>query len=187
MSNVVTGIVQEIVTKQVAGGKKAYDIVVAGQAYGAGLYKPKCSEGDYVKFEVDESRGYKNVARNSLKVSTGKPPAEAVAAAAASAPVKNAVGQAFDARQDSIMRQSSTNYAVMYLGVLAQAGALSLPTTKGKALEAMDAMLAGYIKQFYEANTGLVYKDISPNQTEAADAGDEEPPFEDAPPDGEWK
>lgn len=188
MSNVVTGIIQEIRTKSVAGGKSAYDIVVAGQTYGYGLYPPKAKEGDYVKFDVDESRGYKNVARNSLKVSANKPPTEAVAEAQASAPKKNSAGESFDSRQDSILRQSSMNYAIQYLGVLAQAGALAVPSTKGKQQEYVDTLRKKYTQEFYEANSGLVYKDISPNPTEAAEHGEDEAPFDEAvPEDGEWK
>ena len=185
----VTGVIQQINEKSVAGGKKAYDIVVAGQTYGYGLYPPKAKEGDYVKFDVDESRGYKNVARNSLKVSTNKPPAEAVAEAQASAPKQNSVGGSVDSRQDSILRQSSLNYAIQYLGVLAQAGALAVPATKGKQQEYVDTLRKKYTQEFYEANSGLAYKDISPNQTEAAGGGEDETPFEtsDAPADGEWK
>lgn len=188
MSN-ITGVIQEIRSKSVAGGKTAYDIVVAGQTYGYGLYPPKAKEGDYVKFEVDESRGYKNVSRNSLKVSANKPPAEAVAEATSTAPKKNTVGESFDSRQDSIMRQSSMNYAIQYLGVLATAGALSVPSTnKGKGQEYMDTLRKKYIQEFYEANTGLAYKDISPNKSEAADGAEEEAPFDTdpAPADDEW-
>ena len=184
MNNEITGIIQEIRKKSVAGGKTAYDIVVGGQAYGNGLYPPKAGEGDYVKFEVDESRGYKNVARNSLKVSKTKPPAEAVAAAAATAPQVSSTGASFDARQDSIVRQSSTEYAVAYLGVLAQAGALAVPGTKGKVQEYMDTLLNKYIQTFYEANTGLKWKSISPGGDKEEDA--DETPDEAAPEDDNW-
>lgn len=189
MANTVTGVVQEIQKRSVAGGKTAYNIVVAGKSYGAGLYAPKCSEGDYVKFDVDESRGYANVARNSLKVSANKPPAEAVAEAQASAPKQNSAGGSVDSRQDSILRQSSMNYAIAYLAVLAQAGALAVPSTKGKQQEYVDLLRKKYTQEFYEANSGVAYKDISPNQVKVDEAGEEEAPFDeaDAPADSEWK
>lgn len=187
MSNEITGIIQEIRTKPVAGGKSAYDIVVGGQAYGNGLYPPKAKVGDYVRFTVDDSRGYKNVARNSLQVSKNKPPAEAVAQAAATTPQVNSAGASFDGRQDSIVRQSSMEYAIRFLGVLAQAGALAVPTTKGKGQEYMDTLRKKYTQEFYEHNTGLVYKDISPNQSKAEDVAEEDAPFDtDSPADGEW-
>lgn len=187
MSNVITGIIQEIRTKSVAGNKKAYDIIVGGEAYGNGLYPPKAKEGDYVRFEVDESRGYKNVARNSLQVSKGKPPAEAVAAAQATAPKKPTVGESVDSRQDSILRQSSMNYAIAWLGVQAAAGALAVPKTVGKQQEYMDTLRKKYTQEFYEANSGVAYKDISPNASKAEDAGEEEAPFDtEAPADDQW-
>lgn len=183
MAQVITGIVQEVIKKPVSGNRTGYDIKVAGETYGVGLYPPKCKEGDYIKFDLDDSRGYKNVARNTLKVSAGKPPAEAIAEAAT--PTKPV---AAGSREDSIMRQSSLNYAIQYLGVLAAAGVLSPPTSgKGKGQEYMDTLRKKYVQEFYEANSGVVYKDISPNQSQAEDAAEEEAPFEEAPADSEWR
>ena len=182
MAQVITGIVQEVIKKSVSGGRTGYDIVVAGETYGCGLYPPKCKEGDYIKFDLDDSRGYKNVGRNTLKVSAGKPPAEAVAASTA-APKPAAAGS----REDSIMRQSSMNYAIQYLGVLAGAGALAPPAAKGKGQEYMDTLRKKYTQEFYEANSGVVYKDISPNQSPAEEAGEEETEAEEAPADTEWR
>lgn len=185
MSNVITGVIQEIRKKQVAGGKNAYDIVVAGKAYGNGLYPPKASEGDYVKFEVDNSRGYDNVARGTLKVNRNKPPAEAVAEAEATAPQKNSAGASFDARQDVISRQAAANTAVAFMAVAAQADALGLPKTdtKGQRIAALEAMLQKYTEQFYEANTGVKFKSIAPNAPAEAEEEQEE---EAAPEDEEW-
>lgn len=179
----ITGVVQSIVSRDVAGGKKSYDIIVAGQKYGAGLYAPKCKEGDYVKFELDESRGYKNVGRNSLKVSANKPPAEAIAEAAATSTQAKSGG--YDARQDTISRQSAMNTAVAFMTLLSANDALGLPAanTKGKRTEVMEAMLAKYTQEFYEANTGIVFKSIAPKSEEEKEEEAEE---EAAPDDGEW-
>lgn len=165
MSDVVTGVIQEIEKRSVSGGKTAYNIRVAGESYGCGLYPPKAKEGDYVRFEVDNSRGYKNVARNSLKVNSKGPSPEAIAEA------KATVNKP-DAKQETIERQSATNSAIAYLAVLQAADALSLPKTdtKGKRIEAMDALLKGYVIQFYEGNTGKVWKDIAPAQGAEAQA-----------------
>lgn len=156
----ITGVVQEIQVKDVAGGKKAYNIVVAGQAYGAGLYAPKCKVGDYVKFELDEARGYKNVGRNSLKVNQKGAPPEAVAEAAATAGVAKDAGGG--AKQETIERQSASNTAVAFLAVAQAADALGLPAsgTKGKKLEALDILLEKYTSYFYERNTGKEWKDL---------------------------
>lgn len=171
----VTGVVQDVKAKNVAGGKTAYDIVVGGEAYGAGLYRPKCNVGDYVKFELDDSRGYKNVARNSLKVSANKAPPEAVAQAKATAPKTNSAGNTVDAKQETISRQSALNSAIEWVKVLASAEALGLPATskKGTKSEAMDTILAKYLQLFYEQNTGLKYTNIAPGAKESID-GDEE-------------
>lgn len=187
MSGEITGVVQEIQTRSVAGGKIAYNIVVGGQSYGAGLYAPKCKEGDYVKFGVDESRGYKNVERGTLKVSKDKPPAEAVAAAAATAPKQTSTGGSVDTRQDIISRQSATNSAIAFLAVAQAADALGLPKTdtKGQRIAALDQLLAKYTQYLYESNTGLKYKDISPSKKDDDEPEAEE--AEEAPADSNWE
>lgn len=170
----ITGVVQSVVARQVAGGKTMYDVIVAGQKYGAGMYAPKCKEGDYVKFELDESRGYKNIGRGSLKVSANKPPAEALAEAAATQ-VKASTGASYDSRQDCISRQAATNTAIEFLRILGEADALGLPAanTKGKKAEVLEAMLRKYTTEFYEQNTGVKWKDISPTRKDADDAPEE--------------
>ena len=158
-----SGVVQEVQTRSVAGGKTAYNVLVAGQSYGAGLYAPKCKVGDFVKFEVDESRApYKNIGRNSLRVSANKPPADAVAEAAATAPKMSSTGGSFDTRQDAISRQAASNTAISYMQLLQSVGGLAVPATKGKVAEAVDAQLHEYERSFYERNTGIAWKDISP-------------------------
>lgn len=160
-----TGVIQAINTKPVAGGKLAYDIIVAGTAFGVGLYAPKASVGDYVKFEIDDSRGYKNVARGTLKVSRNKPPAEAVAQAEATKPAVSSTGVSFDARQDIISRQAAMNTAIEFMKVAQSTEALGLPADakgKGQKLAALEDMLFKYTQEFYERNTGTSFKDISP-------------------------
>jgi hypothetical protein len=183
----ITGVVQEIRAKPVAGGKIAYDVVVGGEGYGAGLYAPKCKQGDYVQFELDDSRGYKNVARNTLKVSKNKAPAEAVAVAASTLPPRASTGALVDSRQDVISRQAALNSALQFLAVLASTDSLGLPKTdtKGKRMEALETMLTKYQQDFYENNTGVKWKDISPSRKEEAEAtaSDES----DAPADSEWE
>lgn len=189
MSNEVTGVVQKIETRSVAGGKTAYNVVVAGVSYGAGLYAPKAKEGDYVKFEVDESRGYKNVARNTLKVSANKAPAEAVAEAAATAPKQSTTGGSFYTKQDTISRQSASNTAIAFLQLLSVNDALSLPAAtakKGNKQQALEALLDKYTAQFYEANTGVALKSIAPDASEGKAEEPEDEPEVEAPSDEEW-
>ncbi len=186
----ITGVVQDVVVRDVAGGKKSYDIVVAGQKYGAGLYAPKCKVGDYVKFELDDSRGYKNVGRNTLKVSTNKAPPEALAEAAATT-IKSTTGNSFDVRQDTISRQSAMNSAIAFMTILASTDSLGLPAAnaKGKKAETLETVLAKYTQEFYERNTGSKWKDIAPasTETEVAPAEVIEDSPVDEPVDSEWK
>lgn len=166
----VSGVVQEIQTRSVAGGKTAYNIVVAGQSYGAGLYAPKASVGDYVEFTVDEARGYKNVARGTLTVQKNKGGASAAAPAAAPVAAKPAAVN-YDARQDTISRQAAANTALQFLNLAVSTGALELPKSgkKGAQLDALETIVHEYTASFYERATGTVYKDISPNAPEESD------------------
>ena len=191
----VKGVVQAIETKQVSGGTKtAYSIVVGGQGYGAGLFKPKCKEGDYVTFEVEMNGNYKNVARNSLSVSDYKPTAEDT-----SAPTKSAAkttGVDWDAkakadaeRQDTISRQASSNSAIAFMQIMSANDALGLPksTAKGAQAKALTALLRKLEVEFYERNTGKVWVDITPNQKQENEQADgEEDQEEGAPSDEGW-
>lgn len=171
MGQIVKGVIQAVESKQVSGGRQAWDIVVAGQRYGVGLYKPKANEGDYVQFEVDDSRGYLNVARNTLRALPGKPPAEEVQVAQATAPARTTSGAVVtkgdtdrakrdEERQETISRQSALNSAIDFLKVAQAADALGLPASgpKGKKLEALEAVLDKYTQLFYTQSTGKEWK-----------------------------
>lgn len=177
----VSGVVQSIESRKVMNGTKtAYNIVVGGQSYGAGLFKPKVNEGDYVTFVAESNGNFLNVERGTLK--TGKAPAGEAKQAVATA-VKQAVG-GYDARQDAISRQAASNTAIAWVTLLHNAGAL--PTgakSKGSQQEALDIIRAQYEKLFYEGNTGNEWKDIRPN----VKAVDEEHDDSDSDPaDEEW-
>lgn len=168
-----TGVIQSITTRATRAGDMA-DIQVAGQRYGAGLAKYlKAKEGDYVTFEVEENGNFKNVARNSLKVSKNKPPAEAVAEAKATAGKSG-----FDSRQDAISRQAASNTAIAWLELLQKMDAIHVTATqaksKGGTMAYLDALRVQYEKEFYEANTGNEWKSIAPTKDE------EEESYEDA-------
>lgn len=180
----VTGIIQSIIVTR-RGTNDMADIVVGGEKYGAGLVKfLKAKEGDYVKFTLNEDRGYKNVERGTLKVSQGKPPAEAVEAAASTkAKVAGAVS-GFDARQDAISRQAASNTAIAWVTFLASQDALPKAKTKGAAQETLDLIRAEYEKEFYERNTGQEYKLIGPAAKAAAEESDDETA---APADEAWE
>lgn len=187
----ITGVLQEIQSRPVSGGKTGYDIVVAGQKYGYGLYAPKAKVGDYVKFDLDDSRGYKNVARNTLKVSANKAPPEAMAEAEATAPKKSTTGGSFDTRQDTISRQAAMNTAIQFMVLAASQDALGLPAAgaKGKRLEVLEGMLDKYTQEFYESNTGVKWKSIAPDKAEdkvEAPVTAEDEPAAETPTDEQW-
>lgn len=181
----VKGVVQAIESREVSGGRTAYSLRVGGESYGAGLFKPKCKEGDYVTFEEERNGNYKNVARNSLKVSDYKPTAEDTPAPAKQVGSKSA-GVDWDAkakadaeRQDTISRQASSNSAIAFMQVMSANDALGLPkaTAKGAQAKALTALLRKLEVEFYERNTGKTWVDISPKQkqeTEQADGEDEQ-------------
>lgn len=152
----IQGVIQEVKTKQTSTGKTVYDLVVGGATYGFGFFPPKAKAGDYVKFSAEGQ--YNNVTRGSLKVNANKPPPDVVAAAVASMPKAGG----FDNRQDAISRQAASNTAVAFMTLLQSVGGLPVSGTKGKIQESLETILHGYEQAFYERNTGVAWKDISP-------------------------
>lgn len=153
------------------GQKTAYDLVVGGQKYGAGLFAPKCKVGDYVTFTRGERNGFAEVAARTLRV--GKAPPGETAAPPVS---RSANGTpSFDKKQDAISRQAASNTAIAFMQLLAAQEALPVPASKSKGDKqaALETLLQGYEKRFYEANTGQVWQDIAPAwaKKEAAAAG----------------
>lgn len=177
----VNGVLQDVQARTVAGGKTAYDIVVAGQKYGAGFFKPKANVGDYVEFTASQNGNFRNVERGTLKVSANKAPATEAAIQRGST-VKAAVSS-FDTRQDAISRQAASNTAISWVEFLFQAGALNVPASKkGQAQAIYDTIREEYEVKFYERNTGNEWKDISPNPSTDADPEDSDSEIvEDAP------
>ena len=178
MSDTISGVIQQIKTKQTKIGTM-YDIQVNGDFWGVGKYAPKAKEGDYVTFTPEYNGNFKNVERGTLKVSQHKP-AGAGNASSAQQAVRSAANS-FDARQDAISRQAASNTAIAWLTMLHTAGALPISTSKSKGgqQEALDVLRRQYEKEFYEANTGVEWKNISPNKAsdasgDADDNGEEE-------------
>lgn len=178
----VTGVVQVVKDKQTSIGKTAWDIKVGGQWYGAGLFKPDIQEGDYVSFDYVVSGNFKNIERGTLK--KGKVP-EGSAAKAVNSAMSN-----FDTRQDAISRQAASNTAIAWVTFLASNGAIQLPArSKGAAQEGWDTILAEYERRFYEKNTGVRWKDISPAPAKAGGAradSEDSNDDHDMPDDVEW-
>lgn len=182
----VSGVIQSIDARSVAGGKTAYDIVVAGQRYGAGFFQPKVKVGDYVTFTAAINGNFKNVERGTLKASAYKPEAADAAPASGARPAVKQAVSSFDARQDAISRQAASNTAIAWVGFLHSAGALPVGSkSKGALQAALDTIREEYEKSFYERNTGVEWKDISPNPQVAEDSEDSD--AGDSPEDIPWK
>jgi hypothetical protein len=73
MADVMTGILDDIVTRQPKPGFTVYDLVVDGMKFGHGPAKVSgVSKGDRIQFEVEERGPYKNVRVGTLKKWEGK-------------------------------------------------------------------------------------------------------------------
>lgn len=194
-----SGVIQAIETREVSGGRKAYSLRIGGEAFGAGLYAPKAKEGDYVTFEVEMNGNYKNVGRNSLRVSEYKPaPAETTPTPATTKTAGTGNKDQYwenkekvdIERQDTISRQAASNSALAFMSVLASQDALGLPKSeaKGVRIKALTALLNKLEAEFYERNTGKAYVSIAPvvKDAKGEDAGDEQAEEQGAFPDQSW-
>ena len=179
MADTISGVIQQIKTKQTKIGTM-YDIQVNGDFYGIGKYAPKAKEGDYVTFTPEYNGNFKNVERGTLKVSANKPANTGNTQASSNV---RAASNSFDARQDAISRQAASNIAIAWLTMLHTAGALPVSTSKSKGgqQEALDVIRRQYEKEFFEANTGVEWKNISPNKPDAGADEDESEEVENDP------
>lgn len=176
----VSGVVQSISSRDTNAGKM-WDIVVGGQKYGAGKFRPKAEEGQYVTFGVVNNGNFKNIERGSLKVSDKKPSYEEKTSGSTSSYPSKAVNS-FDARQDAISRQAASNTAIEWVKFLHEAGAVAVPASKkGQAQAVLDTIRLEYEKKFYERNTGNEWKDISPTKVDAEDSNIEDTEDESEP------
>lgn len=148
MGNVV-GKVNEVYDYSTKVGTM-YGVVVDGNKYGAGKVKPKAGVGDTVSFKFSENGQYKNIDMKTFSVESAATEIEAVAAAAASYG-----GESSGGRQNSIVRQSSLEYAIRYLNALAVAEAIP---GIGKTMKPedkyniIDALLVETADRFFNAN-----------------------------------
>lgn len=141
----VTGVVQEVRVKNTAVGEM-FDIVVNGAEYGAGKFRPTCKPGDTITFNVTYRGKFANVDQRSIQVGAG----DNVTAFPAKVP------KATLSTQDIISRQSAYNTAIAWVGVLVQAGALTLPAKVGVRNQIMDEILEKYRDEILGWNTGTI-------------------------------
>lgn len=147
----VTGVVSKI-TGANRAGRQVYSIQVNGQYYG-GFWNtaPNCNEGDTVEFDATQNGQYWNANPNSLRKVAGGAPAPDTSVAAA-APRANNGG---DARQNSIVYQSSRKDAIQIVDVLLRSESLTLPTKKADRMSVVLDLVD-------ELTEDLAYKAVSP-------------------------
>lgn len=151
MSN-VKGRVDDVYSYDTSYGTM-YGMVVDGQKYGLGKTKPRASAGDYVSFAYTTKGNFKNVDTKTFTVEAGTPtpatPSENPS------PSNSGTGYSSDTRQNSIVRQSSLEYAIRFLSVLVAAEAVPGVTKTMKAEDRyniLQALLVETADEFFDAN-----------------------------------
>ena len=117
--------------------------------------KPTFAKGDHITFEVDDNN---NVNPETVKVNGPTNGSASVGTASqGTGPVTSGYAQAVgpDERQKSICYQSARKDALEFCKLLHATGELPLPKTKGKAQEALAALVDSYTIQFYQATLNV--------------------------------
>ena len=175
----VTGVVTDIPQITTKCGKTMYSIVVNGDRFGIGMYPPKCSVGDTVTFTMSMNGQYKNAEPKTIVVSAGVPRqdvAQVGKTAEAAGPVRG-YGKS-DEVQDTISKQSALNTAIAFVKLAQEAGALPAPAKAKDKLEALDAIVKQYAREFYGFSTG--------KELPVGDAPAKDPAVSGLEADGEW-
>jgi hypothetical protein len=130
LSTLIKGLVESVKSNEGKFGPM-YSIYVNGTGYGTGKNSQGASAGDYVEFAaIQNDRGYWNVEKGTLKPTAAPAGVSAPATAPANRPAAttNPVG---DARQDSIVFQSSRKDALEFVKLLHAAGKIDFGKSKG--------------------------------------------------------
>lgn len=69
---IVTGVVEEVITRNPTPSSTAFDVLVNGIKYGHGFLRPKVNKGDRVQFEVEQRGQFYQVKRGTLALYEGK-------------------------------------------------------------------------------------------------------------------
>jgi hypothetical protein len=146
LSTLIKGLVESVKSNEGKFGPM-YSIYVNGTGYGTGKNSQGASAGDFVEFAaVQNERGYWNVEKGTLKPTSAPAGVSAPAAAPTNRPAAttNPVG---DARQDSIVFQSSRKDALEFVKLLQAAGKIDFGKSKGAD---SIAILETYVDKFTE-------------------------------------
>lgn len=179
MSDFVKGKVTDIVERETSIGTM-YDLVIAGQKYGAGKYKPSVKIGQYVKAPIKQNGKYANIFGKIQVVSadeaggdTSPPPVRGGSRGS------GGFGYNDEKRQEIISRQAARNTAVAFLEILIAKDAVPMPAsakTPAQRFDVLSAFLNGLTVDFNNYALGKKDKDTSKDEEEA----DEEAGADDA-------
>lgn len=134
----VTGIVQRKNGKPTRNGKMMYSIQVDGNWYGGMFDDPGCNEGDTVSFESSQNGNFINVQKGTLQVVQNNAPSQAPAQQGQTGgqggnrdEYWNSRAKADEARQVSIVYQSSRKDAIEVAKAMIENDLVAQPAKKG--------------------------------------------------------
>lgn len=148
----VSGQVQKIIAKDTSAGTM-YDVMVNGDTYGAGRFKPDFSEGDEISFDVAYRGKFPNIVTRSIEM-VGGAPKKAPPAAPQDQPAPT---KQHGSTQDVISRQAASNTAIAWLEVLTLAGAVPVTASAKPAVkeQVYAALLDKYRAEFLAYALGM--------------------------------
>lgn len=174
----IRGFVQEVKELSTAYGPM-FNVIVNGESFGAGKFKPRVNQGDAVEFEFEQKGRFKNITPKSIRAvdpSTIQATSPTVSRAAPAAAASRAAD--FTKNQDTISKQAARNTAVAFMNILAGQDALPVAKTAkaGDKFDALRGILDKLTEEFYNYSIG---KDSTPltSAAEAASPEDEDGPW----------
>jgi len=157
MSDFVKGKVSDIIERETSIGTM-YDLVINGQKYGAGKYKPSVKIGQYVKAPIKQNGKYSNIFGKIQVISEEEagPPAPARQGVSGAS---YGYGYNDEKRQAVISRQAARNSAISFLEILVAKDAVPIPAsakTPAQRFEVLKTFLDGLTEDFNNYAMGSV-------------------------------
>lgn len=143
--------------------------------FGLGKNKPAFQKGDFVSFEADaKNKVIGEVTIGQTNYSSGHSAAHTADAPAA----KSNYAQAEDSRQKLIAWQAARNAAIEMVKVLQIAGELPLPKQKGKASEALFALVEEFTLRLFQDTYTAPSRPVTPEELDVPTDADDDGSFE---------
>lgn len=146
--------------------------------FGLGKNKPAFQKGDFVSFEADSKNkviGEVTIGQaNDTSGHSGQSPAPA----GGSGSGKSSYAQAEDSRQKLIAWQAARNAAIEMVKVLQIAGELPLPKQKGKASEALFALVEEFTLRLFQDTYTAPSRPVTPEELDVPTGADDDDSFE---------